>query len=455
MSQDEPRSAIRLGIDFGNTTCRVAYVHPGGKKAVVPVPLPLEKFRPCYPISEKLATNEMYVSRFFPGILQRLKHDFTLMLEGKPQLTRDITVELVRKAVSQAEQFAGRPVEGLLVSHTMCAGADARASLQQAVERNELDGAVSTDAETVCAYFGTSEMEPDEHATVLVFSAGYTGLGVAAARVTPRGVRVLAKAADERILGGNVLDFSILQSAMHCLKRARITFADDPTSPPWAAFQYAVEAAKHSVRDGNTGEFAVPKALTPTAGGEVKMALVGSVFRDLVGKHLDAAMDIVDTVLEDTQVAEEELGYVLLVGGTTHLPDVARRIQERFSRATVRHLPPESVAGGAALLASEDYGTDVDGEPSVMVGGEAFLPDLEEVPGLVELRGSSEEVGGVSRPADETRAREQAAAGVERVENPALAELRSKIDEGEFDGAYGELKALQESIRRRLDLLEL
>jgi len=290
---------------------------------------------------------------------------------------------------------------------------------------------------------------------VLVFSAGYTGVGVAAARVTPRGVRVLAKAADETILGGNVLDFSILQSAMQCLKRARITFTDDPTSPPWAAFQYAVEVAKQSVRDGNAAEFAVPKALTPATDGEVKMALVGSVFRDLVGKHLDAAMDIVDTVLEDTQVAEEELGYVLLFGGTTHLPDVARRIQERFSRATVRHLPPESVASGAALLAIDDYGTDVDGEPSVMAGGEGFLPELEDVPGLVELRGSSEQVGRASGPADETRDREQAAAGAERVENPALAELRSKIDQGQFDGAYGELKALEESVRRRLDLLEL
>lgn len=454
MSQDEPRSAIRLGIDFGSTTCRVAYVHPGGRKAVVPVPLPLEKFRPCYPISEKLATNEMYASRFFPGILQRLRHDFTLMLEGRPQMTRDIAVELVRKAVSQAEQFAGRPVEGLLVSHTMCAGADARTTLQRAVEQNELDGAVTTDAETVCAHFGTSEMKPDEHATVLVFSAGYTGLGVAAARVTPRGVRVLAKAADETILGGNVLDFSILQSAMQCLKRARITFADDPTSPPWAAFQYAVEVAKQSIRDGKTAEFAVPKALTPTADGEVKMALVGSVFRGLVNKHLDAAMDIVDTVLEDTQVAEEELGYVLLVGGTTHLPDVARRLQERFSRATVRHLPPESVASGAALLAVDDYGTDVDGEPSVMASGEGFLPELEDVPGLIELRSGSEEIGGAPRLADETRSRGRVA-GVEPEGNSALGELRSKIDRGEFDGAYGELKALQESIRRRLDLLEL
>ena len=175
----------------------------------------------------------------------------------------------------------------------------------------------------------------------------------------------------------------------------------------------------------------------------------------MVGKHLDAAMDIVDTVLEDTQVAEEELGYVLLVGGTTHLPDVARRIQARFSRATVRHLPPESVAGGAALLAIDDYGTDVDGEPSVMAGGEGFLPELEDVPGLVELRGGSEEVAPASRPADETRARRPPAAGARPPEHPALTELRSKIDQGEFDGAYGELKALEESIRRRLDLLEL
>jgi molecular chaperone DnaK (HSP70) len=482
MEAASPRTSIRVGIDLGSTTFRVAYVHPGTEKAVVSVPLTLEQFRPCFPIAEQLPSNDLYVPRFFPGLLQRLQPQFELSLFGKHHRTRDIAAQLLSKAVVEAQKFAGREIDGLLLCHPIGIDAEARTGLREALSTAGLAGGLTSDAEAACSFFRATDMREDQHATVLVFSAGFIGLGIAAARITPRSVRVLAKTGDPGVLGGNVLDFAIMQGAMRCLEEGHVLFADGAQPQRWSSFQYQVELAKHAIRDGQGAEFSIPDALTPSATQAVRMFVSGPAFRALVNQHLDRALAMVSALLEDTGVQEKDLEYILFLGGTTHLPEVAQRLQARFGAAKLQHLPPEAVASGGALLAMEPNLESIDRDPFTLASSEPFLPDMREVAGLVALAG-----GASARPAPDAPAvapsspavAPSSPAAAERAAAPAapappppaphaphapavpeaavetltLAALRARIDQGDTQAAVRDLVRLQRAVEQELDRL--
>jgi molecular chaperone DnaK (HSP70) len=452
MKTDGARPAIRLGIDFGTTACRVAYLHPGAERAVVPVPLSLEQVRPCFPIVERLSNNDLYTSRFFPGVLQRLLPDFRLTLRGEIRRTRDVVAELIQKAIREGENFAGRPVEAVVLGAHLGIDGDAREAFREALRATGLPGALSSDAEAACACFRATEMREGEHATVLVFSAGYMGLGVAAGRITPRGVRVLAKAADQGVLAGNVLDFTIMQATVRCLEEARILLTDTAHAwAPWSALLDAAETAKRDVQDGKEVVFRVPEALVGGTPGPVRVKLMGPVFREVVRTHMDRALELVAGVLDDTGVKDSELGYVLLVGGTTHLPDVVQGVQARFGADKVRHLPPDAVAGGAALLAAAAASpADLGGDAFPVAGPFLFQPDplATRRPGLVVLASETS-----APPAGGPPARRPAELPAP-VDTLTLAAIQARLDAGERAEARSELTRLAEAVRRKLEMLD-
>jgi|SRR5580693_8173674 molecular chaperone DnaK (HSP70) len=469
MEAASPRTSIRLGIDLGSTTFRVAYVHPGTEKAVVSVPLTLEQFRPCFPIAEQMPSNDLYVPRFFPGLLQRLQPQFELSLFGKHHRTRDIAAQLLSKAVVEAQKFAGREIDGLLLCHPIGIDAEARAGLREALSTAGLAGGLTSDAEAACSFFRATDLREDQHATVLVVSAGFIGLGIAAARITPRSVRVLAKTGDPGVLGGNVLDFAIMQGAMRCLEADHVLFADGAQPQRWSSFQYQVELAKHAIRDGQGAEFAIPDALTPSASQPVRMFVSGPAFRTLVNQHLDRALAMVSALLEDTGVQEKDLEYILFLGGTTHLPEVAQRLQARFAAAKLQHLPPEAVASGGALLAMEQNLESIDRDPFTLASSEPFLPDMAEIPGLVAMAGGTAvrplpaaPTAPAEVPAHPAAAERAAAAAPPAPPPPApeaavetltLAALRARIDEGDTQAAMRDLMRLQRAVEQELDRL--
>jgi molecular chaperone DnaK (HSP70) len=149
-------------------------VHPGSEKVVVPVPLPLDHFRPCFPIAEDFRSPDRYCSRFFPGLTQRLRREFQIGMRNQPTSSRQIAAELVQRAIQEAESFAGRPIESLILSAPVTLNDDARNALTQAITLSKLPGELRSDVEAACAAFRQTELGDSEHTTVLILSAGYT-----------------------------------------------------------------------------------------------------------------------------------------------------------------------------------------------------------------------------------------------------------------------------------------
>lgn len=447
MSTSNSRSPIRLGVDMGSLAFRAAYLHPRPEHAVVPVPFPMDRLPP---IIEPHPFSGIYTSRFSPALVQRLEPGVMLNMSGGPIDTGMLMTHHLSHVCTAAETFAGRSIEALLVCHPIWATEHTKKALERAIVRGSTSAVMTvlrSEAEAVCASFRASDLAKRQDGAIVLLSAGYTGAGVAVAHLSADGVRVLREAGDQAVLAGNVLDFAIQQSAIKRLEAERLPFANVGSPPVWAELQFGAEKAKHAIKDAPFTDFELPPQITPGMLAKVRVRLHGPAFRDLVASHVDKAMRLVDDLLRDAGVKPEAVSHVLLHGGTTHLPDVTRRMRAAFPSSEVSHLPPDAVAVGAALLLSED---------SVLESGDAelagarrgdFYPDVAEVPGLITVERALRE--GPRSPAASYPDPEEPA-----VERLTLAELRACAANGDVTRAREGLWRLHDAVLQEIRKLD-
>jgi hypothetical protein len=121
---------IKIGVDLGSLSCRVAYVYPDEERNLIPVPLGPQRFPPYFPIAER--QGHPYAPRFFPSLVQRLGEDIDLTLRDRAVKARVLAAEVLQHIVDEASRFAGRSIAGGALSYPVWADSGVRAALRAA-----------------------------------------------------------------------------------------------------------------------------------------------------------------------------------------------------------------------------------------------------------------------------------------------------------------------------------
>jgi molecular chaperone HscC len=169
-------------------------------------------------------------------------------------------------------------------------------------------------------------------------------------------VEIQASAGDVR-LGGEDFDFALAEVMRERIRRDHgIDVRDDPRA--WARIKDASELAKKRLSDADTASIALyelPAGKRKTINVETQITRddADAAWAPLVERlKLPIARALRDAKLQPTDVEE-----VLLVGGSTRMPNVAKLCAQLFGRLPLRTLPPdEAVALGAAVQAGLKQG---------------------------------------------------------------------------------------------------
>ena len=127
----------------------------------------------------------------------------------------------------------------------------------------------------------------------------------------------------------------------------------------------------------------------PPTGIAVNETISREDFDELIKSYVDQTKKITTELLEEIDVAVDEVADVLLVGGSTRIPAVREMLQELFGKTPNHSVNPDkAVSQGAALQAS-----NLSGELSASGGGELALMDVNPIPlGIEVVNGVFEEI---------------------------------------------------------------
>lgn len=132
------------------------------------------------------------------------------------------------------------------------------------------------------------------------------------------------------------------------------------------------------------------ECLTSAENGEWELDMNGtrsvhqmdrSAFEDLIAPYVERAGVICEDVMVDAGVTAEQIQGVILVGGSTRVPLVRRRVAEIFGREPLSDIDPDEVVAVGAALQAE---TLTAGSGTLLLDVTALSLGIETMGGLVE-----------------------------------------------------------------------
>lgn len=193
--------------------------------------------------------------------------------------------------------------------------------------------------------YGLHERHRELRAVVLDLGGGT--FDVTVLEIMEGVIEIQASAGDLR-LGGD--DF-VACLVDHC--RAVLSHEhqiEQLTEEGMARLREACEFAKRRLSSEDQARVALPGLSGARGPQDVEIALTRAKFEELCQPLLTRMTQAVQRALRDSAAGPERIDEVLLVGGATRMPCVARLASQIFGRLPLRVLPPdEAVAMGAAI----------------------------------------------------------------------------------------------------------
>ena len=262
---------------------------------------------------------------------------------------QDLSAAVLSTLKRDAEAVLGRPVDEAVITVPAYFGDAQRQATRDAATIASLHVERIINEPTAAALaYGLHERHREMRAVVLDLGGGT--FDVTVLEILEGVIEIQASAGDAR-LGGEDFDDAIAELI---LKRAQ-GGSDIRASPPaWARVRNAVESAKRHLTDHTTAGVALLD-LPLSEGRTVSVETVISredAEAAWVGL-LERLYGPIRRALRDASLRQGDIDEVLLVGGATRMPCVARAAVQLFGKLPNRRLPPdEAVAMGAAVQAA-------------------------------------------------------------------------------------------------------
>lgn len=408
---------IAFGIDFGTTNSLLSV---GGElvNATKPIPLWAENKKPhpsvaWYRLDEKPCVgfeaktnmtemNETLGNRFYRSIKRELGKNRELELPGQlrvpaSRIAGDIFKHLKQHYLGSVMNFNNSlDLVEAVVSIPIDFDGRARADLRNAMAEAGMQPTTFVHEPLAAAishfYDPVQKLARLRGKKVLVFDWGGGTLDVCVLGVSNDGkdlIELGTAALDD--LAGDDFDISITQALQSRFIEANKidskTFILNPSVE--GRFRNRCELAKIELSTGQDTVVRVP--LFHEVGGktlDLRDNFRRSDFESWIGRQLDLAMATVDKCLKDAGVQAELINHVLMVGGSSNIPEIRRRMEDLFgSRVEIADEPDAAISRGAAIVAAEGWVPFAARKISVKLSDDSYFPVLEQGVELISSQG--------------------------------------------------------------------
>ena len=344
-----------IGIDLGTTNSCVAVVE-GGKPVVI-TNAEGERTTPSVVAFTKdgerlvggaakrqLATN---AGRTISSIKRRMGGDYRVRIDGKDLTPQEISAMILSKLRRDAESYLGEKVTEAVITVPAYFDDSQRKATQDAGRIAGLNVLRIINEPTAAAVAYGLDNEAAQK--ILVYDLGGGTFDVSIIEIEDGAFTVLATGGDTR-LGGDDFDARIVDWLVQEFKKSdRIDLSRDPAA--MGRLKEEAEKAKKELSSAPSAQINLPFIAVGRDGPHhIDVTLTRPQFEMMTGDLLARTVEPVNNALRDAGLSAADLGRVLLVGGSTRMPAVARQVKELLGKEPSHALnPDECVAMGAAI----------------------------------------------------------------------------------------------------------
>jgi YVTN family beta-propeller protein len=282
---------------------------------------------------------------------RRLGNPTPVMLGGQPHIVTMLLGTLLRDVMQKVVETEGEPPDRVLLTHPANWGPFRRALFEEVPQHAGLENPLMvTEPEAAAAHYAASR-QLDDGEIMAVYDLGGGTFDATVLRKQPGGVEILGTPEGIERLGGVDFDDAILNYVDYTAGGVlrELDMRDPQTTIALARLRQDCVLAKEALSVDT--ETILPVFLP---GRHFDVHLTRSDFEDMVRAPIESTIGALSRTLESAQVDPADLSAVLLVGGSSRIPLVARMVSAELGRPTVVDTHPKyAVALGAATLVAQ------------------------------------------------------------------------------------------------------
>jgi molecular chaperone DnaK (HSP70) len=342
-----------FGIDLGTTYSSIAYVDDYGKPIIIPN-AENQHVTPSVVFfdGENVVVGEVAKesAKLYPddvvSFVKRSMGEPNFIFEHNSETYRaeEISSYIIRKVVQDAEKNIGQEITDIVITCPAYFGINEREATQRAGEIAGYNVRHIINEPTAAA-ISYGSLEVMEKRTVLVYDLGGGTFDITMITIEEGAINVICTGGDHN-LGGKDWDDRIVGYLVQEFQNATHSDEDILEDPDTCQdLQISAEKAKKilSQRDKTP-------ILITHSGERVKVILERKKFEEITQDLLERTVTLTHDMLEEAKKkGHETFDEIVLVGGSTRMPQVSERIQREFKTEPKAFDPDEAVAKGAAI----------------------------------------------------------------------------------------------------------
>ncbi len=343
-----------FGIDLGTTYTSIAYVDEDGQSVIIPNSdnLPVTPSVVFFEGDEILVgeianeNGKVYPERVVT-LIKRYMGDPNFRFEYKSNIYRpeEISSYIIRKVVQDAEKYLNEKITDVVITCPAYFGVNEREATQRAGELAGLNVRQIINEPTAAAITYASMTDTKNH-TVMVYDLGGGTFDITLIDIQSDAIDVICTGGDQH-LGGKDWDDCLMNSLAKSFQYKTGLRIDQEKDPDlYHELQLSVEKTKRIL-----GQRKKAPIIITHGGKKVKIEVERSRFEQISGSLLAKTIVFTYEMLEESQKkGYNKFDEVILVGGSTRMPQIAYRIEQEFSVRPRIFDPDGAVAKGAAIF---------------------------------------------------------------------------------------------------------
>lgn len=346
-----------IGIDLGTTNSCVA-VMEGGEPVVIPNP---EGARTTPSVVAFTKTNERLVGqvakrqaitnpdRTIISIKRDMGSDKKVKIDDKGYTPQEISSMILQKLKADAESYLGSTVSQAVITVPAYFSDAQRQATKDAgrIAGLEVLRIINEPTAAALAY----GLDKDHEQKIMVYDLGGGTFDVSILEIGDGVVEVLATSGNNR-LGGDDFDQRVIDYLAEEFKKENsIDLRQDKMA--LQRLKESAEKAKIELSGVTSTSINLPFITADASGPKhLDITLTKAKFDELTADLVEATMGPSRQALSDAGLSADQIGKVVLVGGSTRIPAVQEAVKKLTGKEPYKGInPDECVAIGAAIQA--------------------------------------------------------------------------------------------------------